>query len=197
MLEDGHHQPTVVLLERTRGILEQYPAWLVQQQARERQALLLVQRQILVPPLLAVQQRHEVIQTDPLERAADGSAVETIRLGGVAHRGVQTAERQVRSLRHEHHAVPWRQVDGAAAPWPQARHRPEQLALVGGGLADDQDALARGDLDPGVVERGATTAERDAEVLEPEMSRSMVDQPDATRFVAGRIGRGREPRAAP
>ena len=129
MLEDGHHQaggrPPRALPWHPRAV----PSAARAAAGARTQGAAAHPATIPVPPFLAVQQRHEVIQTDPLERAADGSAIETIRLGGIAHRGVQTAERQVRSLRHEHHIVPWRQVDGAAAPWPQARHRPNSLLL--------------------------------------------------------------------
>jgi hypothetical protein len=43
ILEDREHQLAVVLLEHSHGIVEQDPARLVQEQARESQALLLIQ----------------------------------------------------------------------------------------------------------------------------------------------------------
>ena len=107
-------------------------------------------------------------EADPHQRRAHRQIVEAAGLGWIADRGAQTAERQIGSLRHEHHAAPRRQLDGAGTPRPQARHRPEQGALVRTRLADDQDTLARGDLDHGVVERGLAAAERDGQVLEPE-----------------------------
>ena len=67
-LEDREHEPAVVLVERAGRIVEEHPARRVQQQARERQALLLVERQLPVPALGAVERGRKVAEIHPLER---------------------------------------------------------------------------------------------------------------------------------
>ena len=57
----------------------------MQQEARERQALLLVERQLTVPALRTVERGCKVAEIDPLERGAHGGIVEAAGLGGVAH----------------------------------------------------------------------------------------------------------------
>ncbi len=104
-LEDREHEPAVLLVERADRIVEHDPARPLQQQARECQTLLLVEGQLVVPALGAIEQGHQMAEIDPLQRRAHRGIVEPLRPVRIAHGGAQRAERQIRPLRHEHHLV--------------------------------------------------------------------------------------------
>ena len=120
----------MVLAEGADRVVDEYPPRCVQQQSRECQALLLVQRQLPVPALRAVERGRKVAEIDPLESGAHGRIIEAAGLGGVAHRGVQRAARQIGSLRHEHRRLARRQLDRPGAPRPHACEGPEHGALA-------------------------------------------------------------------
>ena len=75
-IEDRQHGLAVLLVERAERVMQQDPARLVQQQAGEGQALLLLQGQDRVPALLAIERGQQMQQADPLERGGDDSVVE-------------------------------------------------------------------------------------------------------------------------
>ena len=67
--------------ERADRVIQHDPTRRVQQQARERQALLLVERQLSVPTLRTIERGHEVAEVHPLERGDHGGLVEAAGLG--------------------------------------------------------------------------------------------------------------------
>ena len=89
-----------------------------------------VQGQLLVPTLLAIEQLSQMAETDTPESPAHGALVETRGLGGIADRGTQRSERQVRALGHEHHGLSPGHSDAAGDPGPQAGKRAGQSALA-------------------------------------------------------------------
>ena len=91
--------------ERAHRVIQHDPTRRVQQQARERQALLLVERQLSVPTFRTIQRGHEVAEVNPLERRDHRGLLEAAGLGGIADGGARRAERQIGPLRHERHLL--------------------------------------------------------------------------------------------
>jgi hypothetical protein len=81
------------------------------------------------------------------------------------------------------------QVDGASAPRPQARQRVEQRAPVRAALGDDQDVLARSDLDPRLLEHSPAAGESNVEILQHQALGLVVGHRDPTRISTRRLGR--------
>ena len=123
-------------------------------------------------------------EAHPVEGRPHRIVVEASRSGGVGYGVPEAPEWQVRALRHEHDGRSRGQMDRAAAPGPDARHRPEQGALVRTRLAGDQKMIARRQLDPRPVEGDAAVAQSDAQILEGDRRGRALDEPDAARFVA-------------
>jgi hypothetical protein len=82
-------------------------------------------------------------------------------------------------------------MDRAAAPGPDARHRPEQDTRVRTRLSGDQKSIARRQLDPWPVEADAAVGQRDAQVLKGHRAERALDEPDAARFMARRLELGK------
>ncbi len=120
VLENREHGPALILVESAERVVQHDPAGAMQQEAREGQALLFLEGQILVPPLLTIECSQQMMQPDPLERGGDGGAVEAPGRRGIARPSAQAAKGQLRPRRHEHRGVARGQVDDASAPRPQA-----------------------------------------------------------------------------
>ncbi len=76
--------------------------------------------------------------------------------------------------------VALREGDGALAPWPQTRKRPEQKGLAGACLTDDDNAVAGLDLDLPLLELGAAGGRRDLQIIDVDPARFAISEVDAT-----------------
>src|SRR6185437_17066693 len=77
-------------------IVNQYPRWLVQQDARERETQLLVLAQLPVPAAGAVEQRHHALQAEPAEGPCEVALRKALHLQRIGNDFAQRPSRQVR-----------------------------------------------------------------------------------------------------
>ena len=67
-VEQAHDVALAVFVERGGRFVEKDPTWLVQEEAREGEALLLAERQLAVPPFDPVELVEEIAEVASLER---------------------------------------------------------------------------------------------------------------------------------
>ena len=72
--------------QRADRIVEDHPTRRVQQEAGNREALLLLERQLSIPAVRTVERGHKVAEVHPLQRGDHGSLIEVPGLCGIAHR---------------------------------------------------------------------------------------------------------------
>src|SRR3546814_6279286 len=96
------------------------------QQACEADQLLLAERKALVQAPLDIERPQELGQADPLDHGFRLCSSEGIGWILIGDRRPHCTKRQVRPLRHEHHAAKIGTADGAAAPAPKAGDRAER-----------------------------------------------------------------------
>src|SRR5215471_4967769 len=83
------------LVERGGRLVEEQEGRCVQQRARHAEALLLAERQHPVPVRLLVQPRRKLRQSDVGERLPDSLDIESSGRSGIAHCGMQRADRKI------------------------------------------------------------------------------------------------------
>ena len=66
-VEQAHDVALAVSIERGRGFVEKHPAWFVQEEPREGQALLLAERKLVVPALHLVELGDEMAEIAAIE----------------------------------------------------------------------------------------------------------------------------------
>src|SRR5262245_29883733 len=99
LAEQPIEAPLGRLVERGGCLVEKEPLGLLDQGAREGDALLLARRELKRPVRVLVQAPAELAQTDRLERLAQGFVRDTAARYRIAHDVAEPADRQVRPLR--------------------------------------------------------------------------------------------------
>ena len=150
------------LVERGGRLVHEDPLRLVDQRAREGDALLLAARQDLVPAVDLVEPVAQMIEADLVQGLFQNVVGDALGRLRVVHRLAQGSEREVRLLRHKDDAA-GRQVDVAVAPRPDAGHRAHDRALAATGLPADQHTLGPRDLDLGIGHQRLAGRAREAE----------------------------------
>jgi hypothetical protein len=137
----------------------------VQENARKGDALLLPERQGLIPALPTVQSVYELAKATSLQGGCHGCGVERVRGGGIRHCRPQAAQRQVWPLRQKHHLLGSRDPDHATAPGPETTNGPKERALARAGHPLDQHPLAGADLRCRILDQNAAVAQGNGQPL--------------------------------
>mgnify|MGYP001281835360 CR=1 FL=1 len=170
--ERAVHGRLVRQVERRRRLVEDAEPRPRDEHAREGEALLLAERELVAPVAHRVEvRRREAAEAARLERGAQ-VLVARGRLGDrlrVDELLPQRAERRVRPLRQEDGLVPRGAHDGALAAVPEARDGAEQRRLAGARRARHQQVVAAADLEREVPEELAVAVGRlEAEAVDRE-----------------------------
>jgi hypothetical protein len=92
-IAERKHAAKMQVAERADSVVGDHPTRRVQQQAREREALLLVERQSPVPTLRTIERGARGRRGPPAQARRHGGLLEAAGLGGIAHSRAQRAER--------------------------------------------------------------------------------------------------------
>ena len=185
-------------VERRCRLVEEHPVGPVQQHARELQPLLLARRQHRGPVERLVQAGAQARQFRLHQRLHDRALVERIGRLRPGQRGGQRADRQVRSLRHEHQRRAVRQRDAAIAAPPEPGDRAQQRCLAAARRPGDEHMLSASQAPARYVQQLATVGRLDAQRAQLDRVALLVAALDhALRQRLRRaIGVRREPRQA-
>ena len=132
----------LTFVERRRRFVEEDHLRLGQQDACERDPLLLAGREHLRPVGHLVEPAAEMPQRHGVEGGADLLVGESAFPTGIGHHRAQIAERHVGKLGHEHGVVVLRPAQGSRRERPELRQAAQQCRLSGAGPTGDHQGLA-------------------------------------------------------
>ena len=171
--QQGHERRLARLVEGRGGFVENDDGRLLQEQAREGEALALAARQDLVPALDLVEAAREMAQPDIAEHGRQRRIRDRQVVGRIEQRLAQGPERQVGPLRHEGDGRAGRDGDAPRSPRPEAGDGAHERALADAGIADEQHLLAGHDDRVGIADQDlpGTVGHRQAGDLDAPLGR--------------------------
>src|SRR5581483_7002054 len=130
--------------------------------------------QFAIPTAGAVELVHEPAQPAPLERLRILPVLESADRRGVCQHLLQRSRRQIRSARNTVELLSARMNDAPRSPGPEPRQRAKEQRLADTGLPDQQQALARFDLDSAALKSRAPRGRCDLQVIDDQRSRRLA-----------------------